>query len=221
MVTIQVQNNTTSIPLGRRGENEATKVIFDFAPLEEVYGEGTPQLFVKRPVDTNSYVVDLDGNEWVVSNIDTAYEGHGACEIFWYVGDTLAKTIVYSTYVAKDIGDAGETPVPPPTPSYESAYCIGQIGYPLDAEKLTEAWESHKPIYGYEQTPYGDMVFYLINYSESSGIVWVKFANINCLGDGAPMFYIASWVSDEREWGSETVDQFGWIRQTLYLVAEE
>lgn len=116
MVTIQVKENTTSIPLGKRLENEARVIEFDLSEFIAEYGEGTAVLLAKRSKDLNAYPVgaEREGDKllWTVMNSDTEYKGHGACELFWYVGETLAKSVVYSTFVENDIGEEGEVPEP-------------------------------------------------------------------------------------------------------------
>ena len=118
MVTINVTvgQNVKVIPLGRRGENEATQVAFDIASLIADYGEGRAELLAKRACDIAPYpiVVTQEGNKvtWTVSNIDTNYTGAGEVELFWYVGDTLAKSIVYKTFVLSDIVGASAAPDP-------------------------------------------------------------------------------------------------------------
>ena len=102
------------IILGRRGENEATQVVFDCASFAEMYGDGTAVLLAKRPQDTSAYpvTVEQDGNTvtWTVTDADTAYRGSGVCELFWYVGETLAKSVVYTTVIGKDIGETSSDP---------------------------------------------------------------------------------------------------------------
>lgn len=102
------------IVIGRRGENDATQVVFDCSQFVSTYGDGTAVLLAKRPQDTTAYpvTVEQDGSTvtWTVSDTDTAYRGAGECELFWYVGDTLAKSVVYRTVIGKDIGEATEEP---------------------------------------------------------------------------------------------------------------
>lgn len=116
MVTIQVKNNTTTIPLGKRLENEARIIEFDLSDFIAEYGEGTAVLMAKRSQDSTAYPVgaEREGDKllWTVLNSDTEYKGQGKCELFWYVGETLAKSVVYSTYVEDDIGEEGEVPEP-------------------------------------------------------------------------------------------------------------
>lgn len=116
-VTINVGSKTDRFILGRRGENEATQVVFDVSQLIATYGEGTAQLAATRPSDTTPYPVSItqDGSTvtWLVTNADTQAKGNGECELFWYVGETLAKSVVYTTIVGRDIGDVGTTPPDP------------------------------------------------------------------------------------------------------------
>ena len=117
VINITVGSAMKSFSIGRRGENEATQIVFDVSALVSQYGDGTCVLMAKRPSDTNAYPVTVtrDGNAvtWLVSEVDTQYRGTGEAELFWYVGDTLAKSIVYTTQIGRDIGQASETPPDP------------------------------------------------------------------------------------------------------------
>lgn len=113
-INITVGQSVYGIPIGRRGENEATQVVFDCTAFAERYGSGTAVLLAKRPKDTSAYpvTVEQDGSTvtWAVTDTDTAHRGSGECELFWYVGDVLAKSVVYRTTIGKDIGEATEEP---------------------------------------------------------------------------------------------------------------
>lgn len=102
------------IALGRRGENEATQIVFDVSALAGTYGDGTAVLLARRPRDTDAYPVaaEQDGYTvtWTVRDTDTAVAGLGACELFWYVGDALAKSVIFETAVRPDIGQTTEDP---------------------------------------------------------------------------------------------------------------
>jgi len=58
--------------------------------------------------------VSADGTNviWTVTDADTSVKGSGECELYYYVGETLAKTLVWSTVIGRDIGDSGEAPDP-------------------------------------------------------------------------------------------------------------
>ena len=113
-INITVGQSVYGIPIGRRGENEATQVVFDISALVALYGSGTVVLLAKRPTDTSAYpvTVEQDGSTvtWTVSDTDTAYRGSGKCELFYYVGETLAKSVVYRTAIGRDIGETTEEP---------------------------------------------------------------------------------------------------------------
>lgn len=105
---------SNGIMLGIRGESNVTSVIFDITELINNYGEGNVQLLVKRSVDDEAYPVVISKDEnivvWIVSDVDTAYAGVGCCELWYYVDDAIAKTIVFNTYVSNDIGESSENP---------------------------------------------------------------------------------------------------------------
>ena len=114
---IVIGSPISSITIGIRGENIATTVVFDCTRLVSEYGLGAAVLMVKRPGDAQAYpaVVEQDGATvtWNVSSTDTEKQGSGRAELFWYVGNLLAKSIVYALRIAADIGVAGSTPPDP------------------------------------------------------------------------------------------------------------
>ena len=114
---VKVGSKQTAIPLGRRGENEATEIAFDVSFLRETYGEGTANAMVKRPGEDLAYpiVTTVDGEliVWIVSSADTAIKGNGKCELYWTNDDGLAKTIVWTTIIEEDIGDPADAPPEP------------------------------------------------------------------------------------------------------------
>lgn len=99
---------TAAIPIGIRGETEATQVVFDVSSLEETFGAGTIVFHVKNHPTASPYPVAVDYADsaatWTVSSVDTQFVGMGKCELSYYVDDTLAKSIVYRTRVEADIG---------------------------------------------------------------------------------------------------------------------
>ena len=105
------------IKLGRRGENQARKVVFDvLEKWREGYGEGVASLIVQRNGDAQPYpvaVTEEDGTlVWLVSSVDTAVAGEGAAELRYTVGDTIVKSQIYKTRVRETLEDSGETPPP-------------------------------------------------------------------------------------------------------------
>lgn len=132
MITVNVNQTTDKIYLGRRGETEARVIVFDVSDLIESYGEGTATLLAKRQGDSDPYPVNTVQSDssvaWTISDSDSAVSGYGQCELFWYVGDTLAKSIIWQTWTDPDIGTEGEVPQP-----YES--WVQEV---IDAAQLAE-----------------------------------------------------------------------------------
>lgn len=105
------------IKLGRRGENQARKVVFDvLGKWSEAYGDGVASLIVQRNGDAQPYPVTVTEDDgalvWLVSSVDTAVAGEGAAELRYTVGDTIVKSQIYKTRVRETLEDSGETPPP-------------------------------------------------------------------------------------------------------------
>ena len=105
------------IKLGRRGENQARKVVFDvLGKWREGYGEGVASLIVQRNGDAQPYPVAVTEEDgalvWRVSSVDTAVAGEGAAELRYTVGDTIVKSQIYKTRVRETLEDSGEAPPP-------------------------------------------------------------------------------------------------------------
>ncbi len=106
-----------TIPLGRQGENLANTIEFDRREWVERYGVGTFQLLAKRAGDPAPYPVSISQElgvvTWQVTSADTAREGYGAAELYYYVGDVLAKSEIWQTRVLPSLGHAGDEPPEP------------------------------------------------------------------------------------------------------------
>lgn len=105
------------IKLGRRGENQARKVVFDvLGKWREGYGDGVASLIVQRNGDAQPYPVTVTEDNgalvWLVSSVDTAVAGEGAAELRYTVGDTIVKSQIYKTRVRETLEDSGEAPPP-------------------------------------------------------------------------------------------------------------
>ncbi len=111
------------IPLGKRGEQNATQVEFDLSGFIRDHGEGVAQLTVRRPGDSKEYAADLErrGNcaYWVIGPEWTATDGQGRCELSWFVGDDIiAKDIIIKrTTVGESMG-VSSTPATAPEQAY-------------------------------------------------------------------------------------------------------
>ena len=115
--TIVISDSRECLLLGIRGTYETQVFHFNLTWLIEKYGEGTAVVMVKRPGEKTAYpaITTQDGAilDWTIRDIDTEKKGDGECEIFWYVNDALAKTVVYRTHIARDIGTTTENPPDP------------------------------------------------------------------------------------------------------------
>lgn len=111
------ENSCQSIPLGRVGENEVTEVEFDYTLWAEEYGAGALTLTVKRPGETEKYLVALeaDGTKatWILGLADLAVEGFGEAEATYNAGDKIKKSKTFETIIINSMdGDPGDPPDP-------------------------------------------------------------------------------------------------------------
>lgn len=106
-----------SLAIGRRGENEARRVVFDLSAWRRHYGEGTVQLLHQRAGDESPYpcalTVEGDTAYWLIRAADVDKAGWGSVQLHYYVGDTLAKSAIWRTVTADALGDPSETPPEP------------------------------------------------------------------------------------------------------------
>lgn len=120
---IDVYVSGPSIDIGRQGENDARCVYFDLSQLIATYGDGNATLVHMRPSDQAPYICETSVIDnylaWTPSNTDTAYAGAGKCELRWVVGETLAKSIIYTTTIAPSI--TGDSVIPDPYQSWIDA----------------------------------------------------------------------------------------------------
>ena len=106
------------LPLGRRAEHMAARVLFDISEWEAIYGKGRPELLYQRPDMDPPYIRQLkavdDGVAWEITDWDTELVGSGKCELRYYVGDTLVKSDTWRTRVDPALDTpTGETPEDP------------------------------------------------------------------------------------------------------------
>lgn len=103
MPIIQAKTGVSKILIGRQGENLACCIQFNLSQWQAEFGPGRPALIHKRCGDRIAYPVDLriEGAAayWDVTDTDTEIPGRGKCELSYYVGDVIAKSITYTTEV--------------------------------------------------------------------------------------------------------------------------
>ena len=104
------------IPLGRKGENLARRVVFDLSDLIAEFGEGEFAFVVQRAGETIAYPAlntERDGNNAILNltSTETAISGNGNLELRYYVDEVLCKTILWRTNITPSIG-GGTVPDP-------------------------------------------------------------------------------------------------------------
>lgn len=137
MREIYIKSKAGLLPIGRRGENLATRVIYPGVPAE---GQ-TVTVFVKRNGDSVAYPaseVEVTDAEivWTVTSVDTDKQGRGRVQYRFSDAETgeVVKTDIYAFTVDKAI-DTETGPVPDP---YESiADRVADLV--TDAEEYAEA----------------------------------------------------------------------------------
>lgn len=104
------------INIGRRGENEHRRVVFDISEYLAQYPDATFGL-IHSPASATAYpvatvAVENDQLVWTVTSSDVTSEGQGRCELIVRQGDAIAKSIIYMTQVLPALDAAGEAPEP-------------------------------------------------------------------------------------------------------------
>ena len=105
------------IPLGRLGENEARRVLFDVSEYMKTYPQATFQLLNRIPNTKDAYPVAnvvMDGTNlvWSVMSQDLTGKGVGRCELVVSENSVIVKSDIYMTQVLDALDDSGETPSP-------------------------------------------------------------------------------------------------------------
>ena len=101
------------LPIGRLGENQARRVIFDLSRLQEIYGEGTWKIIAERPHETTPYIVsstetNSSGNAvWNILSADVGVCGFGMVELRYYPSsedDPVYKSRLWLTFTEDALG---------------------------------------------------------------------------------------------------------------------
>lgn len=103
-----------TVKIGKQGENLASQLQFDITPFIAAYGAGSVQLLHQRSGDDVPYIAKItqDGNTatWNLTNDDTAINGYGRAQLNYYVGNVLAKSVVFTTVCDNSLTDETGTP---------------------------------------------------------------------------------------------------------------
>ena len=118
MRTVVVRNGTR-IPLGKQGENKAVRIVWPeiAEKYTKLYGDGRFELVVVQKGQAYPAVVNVDGPDliWNVLAADVAIAEVGSLELIYYVGDTIAKSQTWETFV--EVSKSAEGTAEPPEPA--------------------------------------------------------------------------------------------------------
>lgn len=124
MRTVVVRNGAR-ILLGKQGENKAVRVVWPeiAEKYAKLYGEGRFELMVVQKGQAYPAVVSVDGADlvWDVLAADVATMGAGSLELIYYVGDTIAKSQTWGTFVVASKSAEGTTEPPEPAKNWVDA----------------------------------------------------------------------------------------------------
>ena len=116
MVINQSLENPKRLKIGYLGENDATKIVFDFSSWASEYGEGYLTVLLERYGEDYAYPVSIEQTghvaTWLVSNIDVAIVGLARAQVEYRVDNVLAKTMIFRVDVENSLDNSGETPEP-------------------------------------------------------------------------------------------------------------
>lgn len=111
-----------SITLGRQNDNNAIGKVFPIAKFIEEFGAGGNwYLLNQRPGETreqqyaippSQLIITDETLTWVVSSYDVEKEGHGRCELAYYIDDVRKMDVIYTTCVEESMVDSGIVPDP-------------------------------------------------------------------------------------------------------------
>ena len=113
-------NSNTVLHIGRVGENNATKVIFDISKWIEEYGNGEVSLVIEQNgvislIGTIDPALQFEGNKvtWLVSDAFTKMENRGKCELYYSIDNVKVKSALFDIVVTKSLDGYEEvTPTP-------------------------------------------------------------------------------------------------------------
>lgn len=137
-------DNRMTLDIGRQGENLARQIIFDLSDWMAEYGPGVAELIAQRPGEEAPYPVAVRREDtfvlWDLTSADTAVAGsYGRCELRWYVGDILAKSKIWRTWVEPAMGTPSETTPPEPEKGWVDQVLEAGTSAKEAAERAEEA----------------------------------------------------------------------------------
>ena len=113
-------NSSSVLHIGRVGENNATKVVFDISKWIEEYGKGEVTLVIEQNevislIGTTDPALQFEGNKvtWLVSDAFTKMEDRGKCELYYSIDNVKVKSVLFDIVVTKSL-DGYEEVAPTP-----------------------------------------------------------------------------------------------------------
>ena len=113
-------NSSSVLHIGRVGENNATKVVFDISKWIEEYGNGEVTLVIEQNgvislIGTSDPALQFEGNKvtWLVSDAFTKMEDRGQCELYYSIDNVKVRSVLFDILVTKSLDGYEEVP---PTP---------------------------------------------------------------------------------------------------------
>ena len=113
-------NSSSVLHIGRVGENNATKVVFDISKWIEEYGNGEVSLVIEQNgvislIGTTDPALQFEGNKvtWLVSDAFTKMENRGKCELYYSIDNVKVKSVLFDIVVTKSL-DGYEEVAPTP-----------------------------------------------------------------------------------------------------------
>lgn len=112
-----IASKHTVIPVGRLGENEHVRVLFEITDYLKQYPGATFSLLNRLPGQSASYIVNETSVDdqylyWSVASSALTHTGLGQCELVVRQGDVVAKSVIYTTQVLNALDGAGSAPDP-------------------------------------------------------------------------------------------------------------
>ena len=110
MLKIIEAPNAGVLYLGRQGENLVRRIAFKLPPDWDTSDPAASvQLVARRAEESTAYPVMLSCEDgvyyWDVTSADTGRDGYGLCELRYLLGEVIAKSKTWPTFVAESISE--------------------------------------------------------------------------------------------------------------------
>lgn len=117
MKVIHVATGMTFIPLGRKGENLRTQIVFPVQDWLDEYPGASIGLINRRPGESDEYPVVISAVEdgtvkWTVGASELAIDGNGNCELIAIDDGVVAKSKKWDTVIFDAMTGEGDAPDP-------------------------------------------------------------------------------------------------------------